>query len=110
MSDDRPLVYDRESLVHAIESEREYQLRRWGVRQEDGSFKEKTHTVAEFATFVRDYAEEATHQASRLSGDYEVLETLRKVMTLCVACYEQHGIVPRDLQEPFVNGHDKLPA
>jgi hypothetical protein len=35
---------------------------------------------------------------------------MRKVVALGIACFEQHGIAPRDLSAGVVNGHDGLPA
>jgi hypothetical protein len=98
----------RQEIFDAIKQERDYQLRRWGTRKLSG-FQDADHSVTEFATFVRDYAEEACHRESReVNG--AGLEALFKAMVLCFACFEQHELWQRDYSAPCINGRDGQPA
>lgn len=94
------------SVFDALHSERKYQKRRWGHRQPDGSMVETQHTTGNFICFMRHYLEQANSRLSTVSGEAAALEELRKVVTLGVACFEQHGINPRDLSKAVINGHD----
>lgn len=85
MSATRAEVYD------AIDSEREYQERRWGGHR---------HEAESYCLFMEDYLQQARHQASRtdFTIDSELrayLDTIRKVVTLGVACMEEHGAPQR---------------
>lgn len=103
---------NRAKVYEAIDSERDYQVLRWGHRQADGSFKESHKTTAEYLTFIRHYLSEAEKAASTECGYEGALEMLRKVAGLCVACFEQNGVAKRhhfDLRN-VVNGVDNLPA
>jgi hypothetical protein len=95
----------------ALVSEREYQLKRWGVRLGDGSFSEVRKSIEEFVLYMEDYLHEARHQLSRLpepEARQVALATLRKVVTMGVACFEMHGIEPRDPKALVINGRDGL--
>lgn len=102
-------MLDFESVMKAIESERKYQVRRWGTRQFNGSFVETQHTVCEYMVYMKYYLDEAFKEASTKVGDKDALEVLRKVVTLGVACFEQHGVKPRVVGS-IVNGRDGQPA
>lgn len=97
-------------VFDAISTERAYQARRWGVRQWNGVFEEKKHTVGDFLVYMQDYLNETFHTAAREEGDEKALEVLRKVVTLGIACFEQHGIAARNPNTPCINGRDGLPA
>jgi hypothetical protein len=98
-----------DEVMLALRSERTYQCRRWGVRQADGSMKEAEHSVEEWLVYIQDYLTEAIHHASREPGVEGAIETLRKVATMCVACFEQHGVKLRD-REVVINGRDHMSA
>ena len=100
---------DRDLVFAAIGSERAYQIKRWGDRQQDGSFKEVPKSVCDFITYMQHYMNEATKAATTEAGPYPALEVLRKVTALGVACFEQHGI--RSREEPdVINARDQLSA
>lgn len=105
-------MVSRQHVFEAIQSERDYQVRRWGVRQPDGSFKENEHTVGDFMGYMKYYLDEAFKEGSTKSGTEPALEALRKVITLGVACFEQHGVRPRlvTVLTSVINGHDGKPA
>lgn len=87
----------REQVFDIIETERRYQDLLWGPTQERGD-----HTVTEFLVYVEDYVSEAKHIMSRHASpgaDEEALHILRKVAALCVACMEQNGAIPRDIND-----------
>lgn len=97
----------RERVFKALEDERFYQLKRWGERQSDGTFAEKPHSIGEFILYMEDYLEAARKAASRLPDeDDTALHELRKVVTLGIACFEQHDCPIRDFSKPIFNGRD----
>lgn len=101
------------SVLNAILSERSYQIRRWGWRQPDNSFVETQHSVHAFTMFMEDYLNEAKHILSREAEPAcheKALDAIRKVVTLGIACFEQHGVKERDPNATVVNGRDGLPA
>lgn len=101
-----------DEVCEALYNERIYQKRRWGVRSDPHSFDftEKPHTVCDFLTYMRDYLAEADKAATRNSGDELALDALRKVVTLGIACFEQHGVPDRGNPQSVTNGHDGCPA
>ncbi len=106
---DHSIPEKRDLIFAAIESERAYQVKRWGVRQSDGSFEEVPKSVGEFITYMQHYMSEATKAATTETGAFPTLEQLRKVVALGVACFEQHGI--RFREEPdVINARDMLSA
>jgi hypothetical protein len=73
----------RDDVNAAINSERNYQVARWG---------ESAHvrSLDEWIMYIEDYAQEARHQTVR-GNESAALDTVRKIATLCVNCMEQHG-------------------
>lgn len=90
----------RSEVYDAIDSERDYQLVRWGIKGEDAK-----HSVGDFLTYMDDYLNEAKHRASREDGNSGALEVLRKVVALGVACMEQHG-APKRQQPAWQSGRE----
>jgi hypothetical protein len=84
----------RQEVYAALDSEREYQARRWG---------EHAHSVTEFLVYMRDYVEEALHTVTREADPMAAavaLDNVRKVAALGVACMEQHGAPMRPPAPP----------
>lgn len=108
MTDTRNAV-SFEDIIAALKSERDYQMRRWGVRQPDGTIQEAQHSVSDWLVYMDDYLTEAKHNATREPGSTMALESLRKVVSLGVACFMQCGIRPR-LDGAILNARDGLPA
>lgn len=82
----------RQEVFAAINSERRYQTK-W-----DSAESQNIHTETEFVLFMEDYLMEAKHLLSRNAAEdvrKEVLDTIRKVTSLGVACMEQHGAPQR---------------
>jgi hypothetical protein len=103
----------RRDVFGKFDSERQYQIRRWGVRQADGSFTEVPKSIEEYVLYMEDYLHEARHQLSRLPEPEArdvALDTLRKVVTLGIACFEQHGVKGRNPNALVINGRDGQPA
>lgn len=75
----------RERVYKALDSERDYQAKKWN---------EAAHSPLEFLVYMEDYVSEAKHVCSR-NSDAEiggkVMDIIRKVSALGVACMEQHG-------------------
>lgn len=101
------------SVVESLLSERQYQKRRWGYRELDGTFTERAHSIEEFTLYMDDYMTELKHVLSRTSepeARSKGLDGIRKVVTLGLACMEQHGAPLRDLTKEIINGRDGQPA
>lgn len=81
----------RNEVFAAINSEREYQDSLWNENTTTSGGK---HEVAAWLTFMRDYMREAEHQVSRGAdpvASLAALNTIRKIVTMGVACMEEHG-------------------
>jgi len=86
----------RNEVYAAIDSEREYQDRK-GVHASKAPHE---HGIESFIVYMEDYLAEARKQASRIWTEDGraapvVLDTIRKVTALGVACMEQHGAPSR---------------
>jgi hypothetical protein len=90
-----------ETVIEALRTERQYQLRRWGCRQPDGSMIEVPHSVADYVLYMQDYYHEARHHVSREDGIAGSLEALRKLVGLGIACLEQHDRKDKDEHYTF---------
>lgn len=84
---------NREEVYEAIDSERDYQDRKWG----NGATK-KVHSPEEWCLYIEDYVNEAKHMLSR-GADADVhpkaMEIIRKVAGMAVKCMEEHGAILR---------------
>jgi len=99
-----------EEAMAALKSERDYQLRRWGYRQADGSMKEAEHSVCDWLVYIQHYLDEAFRKASKEAGNEAAMDMLRKVTAMGVAACEQNGVPFRNLDVEVTNGRDGLPA
>lgn len=77
----------RELAYAAINSERDYQQRKWGP-------DELEHELAAFVLYMSVYLAEAQKLATSAST-IDALEPIRKVAGLAVACMEKHGAPKR---------------
>lgn len=80
----------RADVYAAIDSERAYQEHRWS---EDTTQSGGTHTPTEWLVYIQDYLTQAFNQASRHPDPVSrnlVLDTIRKIAAMGVACMEQH--------------------
>ncbi len=91
-------MVERSEAYKAIDSERDYQGRRWaGYKAHDGSVRTDPidRSLDEFILYIKQYADEAgaltTHGDER-----EALTFVRKVAALCVGCMEKHGAPQRE--------------
>jgi hypothetical protein len=73
----------------AIDRERSYQDQRWG------SLADHPHEVGAWLTLLRRELREAEDAWCSGSGDAGALEEILQVVTVGVACLEQHGIIER---------------
>jgi hypothetical protein len=86
-----------DKAVSAILSEREYQDRLWGPTGSEGK-----HSTIEFLVFMKDYIDEALHTASRHADGQvrdELADSMRKITSMGIACMEQNGIRPRNMDD-----------
>jgi hypothetical protein len=103
---DQKYPCSRDDVFRAINSEREYKLRRWGYRCNDGTFTEPAHGVCDFLTYMRHYLARADEAAATMAGCAPALEELCKVVALGVACLEMNGVKSRDCVGGIINGRD----
>jgi hypothetical protein len=83
----------RDKVYKAIDSEREHQIRRWGIDQPDGK-AEFVKPPECYMTYARRYLARA--EAAITADDLGMcLIQLRKVAALLVCCFEQHGVPER---------------
>lgn len=79
----------RAKSIAAIESERQYQLRRWGVRQADGTFVEKQKTFDAFMCLLIHYSRQAVSAWVKNPSDGVPLDELRKIGACALAALQQ---------------------
>lgn len=82
---------NRDEVYDVIDSERDYQDRKWNCETTPTCGK---HSVTEFLVYMRDYCEEALHHISRNAdpdATTSALENVRKITALGVSCMEQNG-------------------
>lgn len=85
---------ERAKVYGAIDTERNFQDRKWGT------VKEHPHEVGGWITLMRKLLHDAEVAWSSSRGDSAALEEIRKVIAVGVACGEQHGLQTReDLSE-----------
>lgn len=76
----------RSDVYNAIDSERYRQDRKWGT------VIEHPHEVGAWLTIMRTILNEADKQWAQKDGDAPALVELLKLISVGVACAEQHGI------------------
>lgn len=81
----------RAEVLAAIDSEEQYQLAKWGKNG-------RNHEIAAWILYMQSYLNEAQHIASRTSPETVVLDIIRKVTTMGLACMMEHGA---PLRPPF---------
>lgn len=79
----------RNDVYVSLDTEREYQIKRWGVETQ------ASQPVASYLTFIQHYMNEATREITKNPDNRFVMETIRKITALGVACMEQHGAPQR---------------
>lgn len=77
----------REQVYKVIDGERAYQDNRWGQKQT---------TIGQYIVYMQDYLTESIHHLARENTNDKALESLRKVVALGVACFEEHGVPERN--------------
>lgn len=78
----------RSEVYEAIDSERDYQDAKWG------SIGQHPHEVEVWLLLMEQYLADARKAWASSPRDEAALLELRKVVSLGVACMEQHGAVP----------------
>jgi NTP pyrophosphatase (non-canonical NTP hydrolase) len=75
-----------EDIIQAIDIERAYQDKRWGTIQM------RPHTVGEWLLIMQGELDEAIQAWQKGTTDTAALEEILQVVTVGVACMEQHGL------------------
>lgn len=89
MSTNKQLV-----VYEAIESERDYQDRKWG------GIGEHPHEVGAWILLMQSHLDRAREAWAGANNDREAMIALRKVLAIGVACAEQHGMPGRSKSQP----------
>lgn len=76
----------RLKVYEAIDSERDYQQKKWGGHK---------HEVGAYLTMIRKYSEKADTAWTDNAGDEAALEMIRKIAGIAVRCMEDHGAPKR---------------
>jgi hypothetical protein len=87
---------DRKEVYEIIDGERDYQEMR--IVRDGSTAPEGKHSPEEYLIYMNDYLQEAMHVAARTWGAActpAILDIVRKVTALGVACMEQNGAVRR---------------
>ena len=90
----------RAEVYAAIDSERDYQDKRWGETLSGGRPPTAEQlagfrTVDEYALYIVGYAHKLLDNAATFAVTKDKLDIIRKVAGLCVACMEEHGAPKR---------------
>ncbi len=96
----------RQEVFDAIISEREYQKKRWGERQPDGTLQERRSSVCDYLVYMKHYFEKAFATATTHLGNDRALDEVRKIASLAVACMEDNGCKSRNLEMMIYNMRD----
>lgn len=97
-------------VLEAIDTERDYQERIWRSRCADlgvAYTPDPEKPVGKWLVFIRGYYNDAIQQASHVAEGGDMLNIVRKLAGLCVACMETHGAFQRrndGCLHPFFNG------
>ena len=87
----------RNEVYKLVDSERDYQDKRWGKTLSSGRPGDGGRTIDEFALYILGYSNNLMYLASHSCDSDSKLDFVRKVAALCVACMEQHGGRPREV-------------
>jgi hypothetical protein len=88
--------YVRKLVYKAIDSERDYQDKKWGHTLSGGRPGHGERSVDEFVTYIVGYTNDLLVNAAHFAKTEDKLHIVRKIAGLCVACMEQHGAPLRD--------------
>lgn len=90
---------DRKEVYAILDGERDYQELRWNA---DTTSTAGKHTPEEFLLYMEHYmglARVAMSTQADPQAKLDGLDIMRKVVTLGVACFEQHGVPARQVPE-----------
>lgn len=85
---------ERSEVYEAIDSERNYQDRKWGT------YKDHPHEVGGWLLLMQKKLNDAIKAWSENNNDYKALCEIGKVLAIGVACGEQHGLPGRSQYQP----------
>lgn len=88
-----PLAPRTQTILEGLVRERTYQNLKWGT------VDSRPHEVAGWLMIAENHLNVAKDFWSNLPRDDEALFEILKVMAVCCACLEQHGIVMRTEEE-----------
>lgn len=80
------MITPRTDVYAAIDSERDYQDKKWGGQPHDVA-----HSLGDWITYMQHHLNRATEALSTQTTEHNALAAVRKVTALGVACMEQIG-------------------
>lgn len=76
---------ERSQVYKAIDSERDFQERRW-------TRPAHNHSATEYLVYIDHYVRKAMEAVSTEDGEASALPCLRKIAALAVSAMEEHGV------------------
>lgn len=86
----------REDVYKILDEERDYQDGKWNHVDHKGKSPTELNSVGDFITYMDHYFMKAKQNYTTNSGNKQALDALRKMVSLGVACFEQHGVTDRE--------------
>jgi hypothetical protein len=90
---------DRKTVYDIIDSERDYQDFRWGYTLSMDRPGKGERSIDEFTNYIKAYTDELFHFSITESSTEQMMDNMRKIAALAVACMEQHGATWRIIDE-----------
>lgn len=84
----------RQKVYEIIDGERDYQDSKWDIQT---GLNKPTES---YIVYMQAYLNQAIKDISFASGDQKALDSLRKVVSLGIACFEVNGVPPRTTTSP----------
>lgn len=90
-------MMERKDIYKIIENERAYQDKKWkGTKSgAKAGFGSLDRSIDEFVLYLEVYSRDAANVAAKTSDKIPILDIVRKIAALSVACMEAHGAVDR---------------
>jgi len=95
------------NVLEVLREERDYQDQKWN---EDTTASGGKHSPTEWLVYIEDYVREAKQFTSRNpnpAADMFVLNVMRKIGAMAVACQEQNGVYSRAREGPRPMGYSE---
>lgn len=85
----------RKDVYLAIDSERDYQDKKYGNTASGGILGKGERSVDEFCLYILGLSNELAQMSAHKANAFQKTEIIRKIAALAVNCMEQHGVRKR---------------